>query len=157
MEPEIVEKPQMTLVGLVGCGADVSTLDIGGLWSRFERHVERIEHRIEGTGYEVHIEEETSPPMHFALVGVEVERIGDIPLELFVKVIPAWTYAVFTHRLGDGSFGSAFEAAYDWIRTSDYRPARPFDIQVYDQRFRCPDDPESVLEIMVPLERGPGR
>ena len=151
MEPDIVERPAMTLAGIVGCGIDVTDLDIPGLWERFEGHAESIDHQIEGTGYEVHIQEETSPPMHFCLVGVEVERIEDLPIEVFVKVLPPSTYAVFTCRLGDSGFGGAFKAAYGWVKTSKFTPAYPFDIQVYDEQVKGPDDPESVLEILVPV------
>lgn len=151
MEPEIIEKPEMTLVGIVGCGSDVTDLDILGLWQRFDTHEKQIQHRVEGTYYEVHIQEETSPTLHFGLMGMEVERIEDLPVELFVKVLPAAAYAQFTHRLADGDFGSAFQAVYDWIESSDYAPAHRYDVQVYDERFKGPEDPDSVLEILVPV------
>ncbi len=31
-EAQLIEKPELTLVGIVGCSSDVSRLDIGGLW-----------------------------------------------------------------------------------------------------------------------------
>ena len=46
MEPECVKKPEMTLVGIVGCGSDVSQLDICGLWERFAARSKHIEHQI---------------------------------------------------------------------------------------------------------------
>ena len=151
MEPQFVEKPEMILVGIVGCGSDVSQLDIFGLWQRFGEHSKSIKHQIEGKSYELHIQEETLPSMHFCLVGVEVQEIEDVPIELFAKVIPCCRYAVFTHHFSDGDFGYAFKAVYDWLKKSDYAPAYPFDIQCYDERFKGPDNPESVLDIYVPI------
>ncbi len=151
MKPELVKKPEMTLVGLVGCAAHVSQLDICGLWERFDGHSKDIRHQFEGRSYEIHIQEQTTPPMHFCLVGVEVRKIEDLPLELFAKVVPACEYAVFTHRFGDGGFGHAFKAVYDWLENSEYAPTYQFDIQCYDSRFKSPEDPESILEIWVPV------
>jgi len=151
MKPEFVKKPEMTLVGLVGCGADVSELDICGLWERFDTHSKEIKHQVEGKAYEIHIEEKTAPPMHFCLVGVEVRKIEDLPLELFAKVVPACEYAVFTHQFKDGGFGDAFKAVYNWLENSEYAPTYQFDIQCYDSRFKSPEDPESIMEIWVPV------
>jgi len=151
MKPRIVSKPEMTLVGLVGCAADVSQLDICGLWERFDGHLKHIRHQVEGKSYEIHVQEETTPPMHFCLVGVEVSRIEHLPIELFIKVVPACEYAVFTHQFKDGGFADAFKAVYDWLQKSQYTSAYPFDIQCYDSRFKSPDDPDSVVEIWVPV------
>ncbi|MFO7712120.1 MAG: GyrI-like domain-containing protein [Dehalococcoidia bacterium] len=154
MHPEFVKKPEMTLVGFVGCGADVSQLDICGLWKRFDAHSKHIKNQVEDRSYEIHIQEETAPPMHFCLVGVEVSKLDDLRLELFAKVVPACEYAVFTHRFRDGGFGHAFKAVYNWLENSEYAPAYPFDIQCYDSRFKGPEDPESILEIWVPVKPG---
>ena len=152
MKPEFVKKPEVTLVGLIGCAPEVGQLDIGGLWQRYEdRHSRSIKHEVEGKGYEIHIEEETAPPMHFCLVGVEVSKIEDLPVELFAKVVPACAYAVFTHQFKDGGFGDAFKVVYEWIEKSDFTPAYQFDIQCYDARFKGPEDPESIIEIWVPV------
>lgn len=90
--------------------------------------------------------------MHFCLIGFEVEKIEGVPTELFVKVVPPCRYAVFTHQFSDGGFGDVFEAVYGWLNKSDYVPAYAFDIQCYDERFKGPDNPESVLEIYVPIK-----
>jgi AraC family transcriptional regulator len=151
MEPHFVEKPEMILVGIVGCGSDVGQLDIHGLWQRFEAHSKDIKHQIEGKAYELHIEEETLPQMHFCLAGVEVHKIEDMPIELFAKLIPPCRYAVFTHNFSDGGFGHAFKSVYNWLDESEYTAAYHFDIQCYDERFKGPDNPESVIEIFVPI------
>ena len=151
MQPQFVSKPEMTLVGIVGCGSDVTKIDICGLWERFDGQSEHVKHQAKGKGYEIHIQEETNPPMHFCLVGVEVQGIEHLPIEMFAKMIPACEYAVFTHRFKDGGFSYAFKAAYDWLKNSEHTSAYHFDIQCYDSRFKSPDDPDSVVEIWVPI------
>lgn len=151
MEPQFIEKPEIMLVGLIGCGSDVRQIDISGLWQRFGEHSKTINHQIEGKDYELHIQEEALPSMHFCLVGVEVQKFEDVPIELFAKVIPACTYAVFTHHFSDGDYGYAFKAVYAWIENSDHTPAYPFDIQCYDGRFKGSNDPDSIFDILVPI------
>ena len=152
MEPKIVEKPEMILVGIVGCGSGVRDIDIHGLWQRFEKQSKDIKHGVEGKGYEVHIEEDAEPKMHFCLTGIEARKIEDIPTEMFVKVLPACTYALFTHQFKDGDYGQAFQTAYDWLNNSEYTNAYPFDIQCYDARFKGPNNPESELDIYIPIK-----
>ena len=123
MEPQFIKKCEMILIGVVGCGSDVSQLDIHRLWQRFGEHSQVIKHRIEGKEYELHIQEETLPSMHFCLAGVAVQKIEDMPMELFAKVIPPCRYAVFTHHFRDGGFGDAFKAVYDWLKESEYSSA----------------------------------
>lgn len=154
MNPRFVDRPEMIIVGIVGCSSDVSEMDIYGLWQRFEKNSRYIKHQIAGKGYEVHIQEDTAPVMHFCLAGVEVQKIEDLPLEFFAKTIPASRYAVFTHYLKDGGFGEAFKAVYDWLKESEYAAAYPFDIQCYDERFKGQSDPESVIEIYIPIVSG---
>jgi len=155
MEAKIISRPEMTLVGIVGTAPSVNELDIGELWERFIAESRNLPHQIdEEKGYEVHIEEEQSPRMHFCLIGVEVSQVEALPLEFFSKVIPAGQYALFTHSFREGSYGDAFKSAYDWVKASEYKPACAFDIQCYDARFKGADDPDSILEILIPVIRG---
>jgi hypothetical protein len=55
--------------------------------------------------------------------------------------------------MGDGSFRQAFERVYAWLESSDSAPGARFDLQRYDERFLGPDEPESILEIHVPVAR----
>ena len=103
-------------------------------------------------GYELHTEKEQDPKMHFTIVGIEVDDLSPLPLEMFAKLVPGGTYAQFTHHFKDSGFGEAFKQAYTWIEDSDYEPAHPFDIQVYDERYRGLSDPESVIDILVPVK-----
>ena len=73
MNPQIVEKPEMILAGIVGTGKSVSDLDIHSQWIKFEKAAEDLKHQVPDVGYEVHIEKESEPKMHFCFTGVEVK------------------------------------------------------------------------------------
>ncbi len=150
MQETIVEKPSMIIVGVVGSGADSANVDIPGLWEYFERHPVGVENAVEGTWYEIHAERESGS--HFTMVGMEVPEVpASLPADMFVKVLPAATYATFVHHFSDGGFAQAFERVYAWLEDSEYELAHQYDIQCYDDRFRGPGDPESALEIRIPI------
>lgn len=152
MKIEIIERPEMILAGIVDSGFHVNQISIAELWNRFIEQSHKIPNQVDKEkGYELHIEEDRSPRKHFALIGVEVEKVEHEPIEIFTKVLPAGKYLQYTHQFSDGSYAQAFEALYDWLEDSNYKPAHAFDIQVYDARFNGPEDPESIIEILVPV------
>ena len=167
MEPTIVEKGQITLVGFSFYGDPFSESDgwtegneIGGLWNRFSAYLtdqgERILHRVdEDRAYEVHVvSDDTAEKGHREVfVGVEVERLEDVPAELLVKLLPATQYAIFTLQ-GE-------QIASDWCRViyqeslphTGYEEAHRYSIQLYDERFKGVDNlADSVLEVYVPVK-----
>ncbi len=154
MEPEIITREKMLLVGLVETGQKVGDIDISGLWNSFEKFMFKIEHANIELGYELHQDipgGQNKTPRHCCLVAVEVTEIGAIPDECFVKVVPAAKYAVFTHQFKDGGYSQAFKLAYDWLEDSDYSLAHHFDIQVYDENFKGAEDPDSWMKIYIPV------
>lgn len=150
-EPRIVEMPGMIFVGIVDSAPDVSQLDIGGMWERFTESSEGVINKVEGVGYEFHVQTKAEPSMHFCLTGVAVTEIGDLPVEMFAKVLPGCTYAIFNHRIGDG-YTKTYERIGAWLESSEYTEAQPYDFELYDSRFKGMDDPESVHDIYVPVQ-----
>ena len=167
MESKIVEKGQMLLVGFSFFGDPFSLSggwteenEIGRLWNRFlaylSPHKDSIKHlRTDEVMYEVHIshDETASTGNHEVFVGLEVERLEGLPVELSVKVLPATTYAVFTLH-GE-------EITSDWTRTilNEWLPemgvqlAFPYSFQHYDRRFKGLDNiEESTLDVYVPVK-----
>jgi AraC family transcriptional regulator len=155
VDPKIVDMPRMVLVGVVNGAPDVSKLDEGGMgiaemWERFGASSSQVANAVEDVFYEYHVERQEEPRMHFCLVGVQVTEIGTMPPDMFVKVLPEGTYAVFTHRVCDG-YGKLYEEINAWLGASEYEEAAPFDFQLYDSRFKSMDDPESVQDIYIPV------
>jgi predicted transcriptional regulator YdeE len=149
--PRIVQRPELVLVGVVASAPDVNRMDLHDLWLRFQNESANIKDQVEGAAYELHVQTEAQPPMHFAMAGVEVTKIEDLPPEMFAKVLPAGTYAVFTMKFVDG-FAVVYERIWAWLAESPYtNDPFAYDIQRYGPRFVSPEDPESELDIYVPV------
>ena len=166
MEPRIVERGQMILVGFSFFGDPFAESagwteenEIGRLWNRFMAymtdHGAAIPHVAdENVAYEVHIESaETASKGHREVfVGVEVERLADVPVELSVKILPAATYAVFTLK-GEQIASDWSMSIGEWLRRSTYEPVGNYGIQRYDERFQGLENlAESELEVYVPVK-----
>jgi len=152
MDPRIVEKGAVTLVGMVSFGGD-----IGALWNRFEQSEKLIEHRIEGAWYELHVyPKDHTPGTPFYMVAVEVTAMEAVPEDMFVKPLPAAQYAVFTHRPGLGEPNHGYDvlnrAIQEWLEAGPYRHARNVSLQIYDARFKGMDDLDSELDLLIPVE-----
>ena len=149
MEPKIVRKDPITLVGMVSYGGD-----IGRLWDAFTANDHLINHTFGEVGYELHAYSKHSSPgdPYHIFVGVEVEKIENLPEIMFVKILPACEYAVFTHRLADEGYEGANEPINNWLETGPYERAYYFDMQVYDARFKGPENPDSELDFYIPVK-----
>jgi AraC family transcriptional regulator len=152
MEPKLVNKPEITLVGIVTSGTTIQDINIPQAWDKFIKSFKIIPQRIPDRTYEVHIDDNEEPKRHYCFIGMEVQRIVDVPNGMFAKILPAGRYALFTHHFRDGGFSQAFKSVYDWLEKSPYGAAHQFDIQYYDQRFKGPDNPESILDIYLPIK-----
>ena len=165
MEPKIVQRDQMMLVGFSFYGDPFAESsgwteenEIGRLWHRFEAfttdYPDAIPHVTDkNVAYEVHIESAETARKGYreVFVGVEVDQLTDIPVELLVKVLPAVTYAVFTLR-GEQIAADWSMIIGEWLSRSPYEPVGNYGIQRYDERFQGVDNMEaSELEVYVPV------
>ena len=133
MEPQMVQRDRMTLVGmdyygpLSGEGWSAEN-PIGQLWQRFNRFwdakSELIADRVVDpkAAYEVAIwneEEYQATKSFYVFVGVEVKGLDEVPLELVNKVLPASTYALFAPA---GKEITTWENAVynEWLPESGY-------------------------------------
>jgi AraC family transcriptional regulator len=162
MEPKILEKEKIVLVGMVFYGDPFKNQagwsqenEIGKLWKRFVAREKTIKNRVENGGYEVHIEpEEYEETKNFyVFVGVEVEKVEKLPLEMFTKILPAAKYAVFTLKGKEITSNWQDKIYKEWLPQSGYEEAHKFTIEYYDDRFRGIDNSESELDIYVPIKQ----
>ena len=173
MEPQIVERDRMTLVGmgyygpLSGEGWSAEN-PIGQLWQRFNRFwdakSELIADRVVGpkAAYEVAIwneEEYQATKSFYVFVGVEVKGLDEVPLELVSKVLPASTYALFTPA---GKEITTWENTVynEWLPESGFELASfhdcHFQIQCYEEgRFKGLGEllEESEIDVYVSLSQ----
>lgn len=171
MEVEIIEKKPMTLAGMSYYGpmkGEGWTREnpIGQLWMRFIEFWNDKVNLLEGQminkdiHYEVHIWnkelfEETGNFEVF--IGVEVEKLKDLPLELDGKVLPKTHYAKLTVK---GDEIKTWESKLAEVLPGEKYPERKFNdmqflVQCYDERFKGLDKmDESEMNILIPVEKG---
>jgi len=169
MEPIIVEKGQIILLGFsffgdpfAESGGWTEENEIGRLWNRFTtyltNHGDRIKHvKDTEVTYEVHVEsEETLIKGHREVfVGVGVEKLEDLPVEMLIKILPPTEYAVFTLK-GEQIVSDWSKMIDEWMIGSGYQSAYNYGFQLYDHRFKGLDSlDESELDVYVPVKRGP--
>jgi len=150
MKSEIVQRPQILLAGVVGSGKDVNGINIRELWNSYNQSDPKIEHRVEGAWYELHIGEKQGNGIYSVLAGVQIEKVGTLPAEISVKVLPAGKYIHFAHCMKDGGFGEAFAEIEAWIKENRVE-VKDFGLQHYDAAFD-PNNKDSILHIYIPLE-----
>ena len=173
MQVELVEREAITLAGmsyygpLTGEGWSREN-PIGQLWNRFNKFFDQTpsfseKHAVNpAVGYEISIwneEELQASKCFYVFVGIEVDRLDDMPLELVGKVLPASTYA---HLIPKGQEITAWEATLyeEWLPGSGYqlsaRGDYNFQIQAYEEgRFKGLGDliEESEIDVFVPVEK----
>ena len=166
MEPLITQKSEMKLVGMSFYGDPFDASDawteenqIGRLWQRFmayfHQNMSAIKHIAkENAMHEVHIyhPETTQKGLFEIFVGVEVERLEAVPVELLVKILPASEYGVFT--LTGDQIASDWEKEIEgWLARSSYQRNHAFSYQYYDERFKGVENiGESILDVYIPVE-----
>jgi AraC family transcriptional regulator len=167
MEPRVIKKGQMLLLGF-GFFGDPFRIsggwteenEIGRLWNRFIAYLttyrDGIQHiTTDAVMYEVHIQHEETPRTgeYEVFVGIEVEKLEDVPVEMSAKILPPTAYAVFTLQ-GEQITSDWQRMIVDWMLQSGYDSAYSYGLQRYDERFKGLDRiEESVLEAYVPVRR----
>ena len=167
MQPIILSKPEILLVGLSFYGDPFATSggwteenQIGRTWQRLMSYLSRpgepIRHRVAPeVSYEVHVygEETNSKGLFEVFVGIPVERLEAVPVELLVKVLPATQYAVFT-LAGEAITADWGMPIKHWLAEAGYEYSYPFSAQYYDTRFKGLDQiAASVLDVYVPIRK----
>jgi predicted transcriptional regulator YdeE len=152
MEPNLVEKEEMIIAGVSRSGDET-----GKVWEDYMKleKLNPLKNTVEPVGYEVR--------MYPGGVGPGQVHIGmnvtdsNVPPEYKCLSVPASLYAEFLIYPAKG-YGSSNEEMETWLSdnadkyTQRYMEGNAYGIEVYDERFKGNEDPESVVGILVPLE-----
>ncbi len=152
MEVRIEQKPELKIAGPLAVTKTADSDTIKRLWASLEKIQEDIACKKSDTGYEMHIELEKN--LHYCLTGIEVEEVKSLPLNCFVKTIPPGEYAVFSFKIASCGYKKAYEQMNEWLKENippGSEAHKQFEVQVYDHRFRGMEDPESIIDFLVPL------
>jgi AraC family transcriptional regulator len=83
----------------------------------------------------------------------EVSEPGEVPEGMVVRHIPAYRYAVFTHKGRLDTLGDTYQYIYQtWLPQSGVtlHPDK-FDLELYDDRW-ISDSEESAFDILVAIQ-----
>jgi AraC family transcriptional regulator len=151
MEPQIVKKPAMTLVGLQVHGK-LEGMDLKALWNGFGPRMAEIKGANPAVCYGAMDNYSEATQEFDYLAACEVKNAANVPAVPDGMVswnIPAQTYAVYPCTLPQ--IGEAWTTVYQqWLPQSGYRRATGPEFELYDEQFN-PQDPAAVLYLCVPI------
>jgi AraC family transcriptional regulator len=154
MEPLIQRVPEFYVVGISTFGNVESGL-FPKAWEMFFKLEKDVEWNDDekAFGIEFYTEEFHKEGKWFYMACKEVADLKSIPANMVGKVIPENYYATFTCE-GLSSLKNTFQFAYrEWLPKSNYVPAGWYDFELYDERFLGCDNPESIIDIYIPVKK----
>jgi AraC family transcriptional regulator len=163
LEPQIVEKPPLQVVGLEAAfihalSAEATNAEvIGPLWDKFIHRAREVPNRIGeemfGIIYGRPEKERAHPDELQYIAAVRVSTAKEIPRGMVEWTVPAGTFAVFTHRGPIQAIRETVREIYRvWLPQSAFRHAEIADVELYDHRFHCDRD-NSEMEYWVSVTR----
>jgi AraC family transcriptional regulator len=148
MEPQIVKKPAMTLVGLQLHGK-LEGMDLKSLWNEFGPRMVEIKGGDPNICYGAMDNYSEATGEFDYLAACEGKSATAMPAGMVSWNIPARMYAAFPCTLPQ--IGEAWMTAYQqWLPASGYQRAAGPELEVYDEKFD-PQDPASTLYLYVPI------
>jgi AraC family transcriptional regulator len=158
MEFRIVELPQFCVAGVVVYGNSESGLFLKAwdMYMRLQKKL-RLKNPDVGYGVESYTDEFFKDRCFFYMACQEVEDLKHLPADMVGKIIPANRYAVFTSKGTVNELSKTFQYVYhEWLPEAKYEIAGPYDFELYDKRFKGTEDPESEIDIYVPVTEKKG-
>ncbi|MFP4498138.1 MAG: GyrI-like domain-containing protein [Vulcanimicrobiota bacterium] len=161
MKPEIVKKDAFKVVGMK-TKFTMNNNTIAQLWGQFFPRMAEIQNVVNpGVAYgvceadsDVDIEKTTDDTEFTEIACLEVSSFDQIPEGMVTKVIPANTYARFTHRGSLEGLHKTYNYIYHtWLPQSGYQRAGIYDFELYDQRFNMREPDKSEVDIYLPVKK----
>ena len=160
MEPRIVKKDAIKMIGLMYFG-DNKNWEIPKIWEEFMPLMKTVPNSLqanEAYGLCFYTETTSKTGLFYYLAGLRVSSLEEIPIRLVGKTLPASEYAVFTHKgslIGkSNTVKDTYKYAYGtWLPNSPYVNAYDYDFEFYDERFKGNDNPESEIDVYIPVRK----
>jgi len=153
MEPEIMNQPEIRVVGIV-TEYDDTDFDLLKIWQPFLSYQEPIPNVIGTEGFGIY---EASQPeggdVAFSYVcSIEVSSFDDVPESMESRIIPEQLYAKFTHKGPLANLHETLKYIWgSWLPKSNYDYLEKSDFELYPQDF---DDsnPDNVIYLHIPIK-----
>lgn len=149
MEPKIITQNKLFITGITGDGADT-----GKLWNDFDiQYNSNPFPRIDKNNYEVRFFDDDKN-IH---VGLATENIGDFDVYKTI-ILPESDYVVFDVFIANG-YDSRNSEMDKWLTDNSERFQQRlingigYVIECYNDKFKDGNQPDSIVEIWIPLYR----
>jgi AraC family transcriptional regulator len=155
MEPRLVTLPDQRFVGLDVLLTPATMPEIPALWKRFLEQMGGIPGKAGTECYGLSRAGMDAPdgtPCLWYMAAVRVEEGSAVPHGMRDVVLPAGTYAVFTHEGHVSGIGATFDAAFSkWLPAAGLKPVPGPGYERYDDRYdgRTGTGP---VDIYLPVE-----
>lgn len=139
MEPRLVTLPAQRFVGLDALVTSETMPQIPALWERFVPRIEGIAGKDGTECYGLSrggVDAPDGTPCLWYMVAVRVTPQAAVPHGMREFVLPAGTWAVFTHEGHVSGIGATFDAAIaTWIPAAGLKLLPGAGYERYDERF----------------------
>jgi predicted transcriptional regulator YdeE len=153
-EPRIVERNAFQIVGIPLFGNPLE-YEFSKAWDLFGQIADetpwmRQQHTL--FGLQVYPPRYPEPFEFTYLAGVQIAAGAETPIRCVRKELPASEYAVFEVNGGIKGIDDAYQRAYkDWLPSSEYVLAFPFDFEQYEGLANSESDP-SEITVWIPIK-----
>jgi len=156
MKPKIVEKEALLIAGVAGSGDETAKA-----WEAFMKiqKINPLKNQAGDEGYEVRMYPADGPGK--ILVGVAITDTK-APPEYKTVALPSSAYAEFEIFPAKG-YESGNTAMNQWLEENEkaYKQRQlngmHYAVEVYDKRFKGEKDPDSIVEILIPIVEVKGK
>lgn len=91
--------------------------------------------------------------MFSEMVGIEIDKLDPLLDEVAIKTIEGGRYAVFTHKGTIETLLKTYEYIWgSWFLFTKEEIDDRKDLEIYDERFLGPDNPQSQIDIYIPIK-----
>lgn len=160
MEPKIVEMDEIKLIGM-SCKTSLANNKVPELWQSFIPRMAEVPNRTNQSialgvcqiesNFDFRDFGEDS--VFTEISGVEVSNFNNVPEGMVTHTIPASKYTVFTHKGNVEGLKKTYDYIYGvWFPKQKYEIAQMDTFEYYDERFISPEDPNSEMDIFIPIK-----
>ena len=152
MKPELILMDTFYVVGFPAIIKD-NYAQIRELWDLLREAKAAVKNETGACiGLEFYPFDFTSTKQFYYMPCYVVTDLSDIPATMCGKVVEGGKYAVWKHKGTVATLHETFHKIYhEYLPASGFRFRQPYDFEWYDEKFLGPDNPESELQIRIPV------
>ena len=158
-EPQTVDKGDIRVIGIQAQTTMKNSVnDVSALWGEVMKRNNEIPNKVGNNVIfgihefsEMSVLNENTPFTY--MVSLEVNNTDSVPQGMLAKTLAPAKYAVFTHKGPMNTIGDSYSYIYKtWFPQSGNKVKASEYFEYYDNRFRGPNDPNSQVDIYIPMQ-----